>query len=52
MTTTTADRPQPSPPGAGTRPDAPWDGPRLTGPPIPVPPATHPAGDLVHPWAD
>ncbi len=50
MTTTTTDRPQPRPLDPGTDPDIP--GTRLTGPLIPVPAATHPAGDLVHPWAD
>lgn len=51
MTTTTTERPQPRPQDPRTR-TTPWDEPGLTGPVIPVPPTTHPAGDLVHPWVD
>lgn len=50
MTTTTTDRPQPLP--TAPRPPASGWGAGLTGPLIPVPAATHPGGDLVHPWAD
>ncbi|WP_166435928.1 hypothetical protein [Cellulomonas shaoxiangyii] len=46
--TTTTDRPQPRPLDPRPQPGTPG----LTGPVIPVPAVTHPAGDLVHPWID
>lgn len=52
MTTTTADRPQPRPQDPRTHGGPSRHASGLTGPLIPVPPATHPGGDLVHPFAD